>query len=393
MKQDPKLTNLFKIHAESGEIVAKSSFDYESASEYSFDVFAWNPDAMDTMVGRTRVVVKVIGENEFYPKFVQPSFQFTVSESAKIGQVAGRVEATDADKGPDGQVFYMLVGSSNDRGFYVKSDTGEILVARHLDREIQSRVVLTVLAKNGGSILGNDTDEAQVVISIEDGNDPPAFSRDVYTKSVPEDANPGTVVLAVKAVDKDVRPDNNQFTYSILRGNAGQVFSIHPISGVVQLVGKLDRETESEYNLVVGAVDTGSPPETGTATVNVLVEDVNDNAPEFETPELVGYVTENRGAGASVVVLRPFDKDGDRNSAPFTFSIVGGDEHALTVNPRTGVVRTASSLDRESTPRLKVDVQVSLVGIVSFLSFFFYASFSRFSFCPAPSALMDTNEL
>ncbi|CAG0913258.1 unnamed protein product [Notodromas monacha] len=360
--KDQKAKESFKINPETGEIYATKSFDYEETSRFDFLVTAWNPDAPDTMVSSSTVAVLITGENEFYPKFVQPSFHFTVSESARIGEVAGKVRAVDSDAGADGQVYYLLVGSSNDRGFYVEKDSGNVVVSRRLDREIQSRVVLTVLAKNGGSILGNDTDEAQVVVSIEDGNDPPAFTREIYSKTLQEDADVGTVVLAVKAVDKDVNPDNNQFTYTMLKGNVDKAFNIHPISGVVQLVGKLDRETTHEYDLVVGAVDTGNPPETGTATVRIVVADANDNAPEFDTQEILGYVTENRPAGTSVLVLRPFDRDGDKNGAPFTFNVVSGDDDVLAVNPRTGVVRTAKVLDREAIAELRIDVQVEDSG-------------------------------
>ena len=36
-------------------------------------------------------------------------------------------------------------------------------------RDYQNRFVLTVLPKNRGNILGNDTDEAQVIIQVQDG--------------------------------------------------------------------------------------------------------------------------------------------------------------------------------------------------------------------------------
>ena len=46
----------------------------------------------------------------------------------------------------------------------MSAETGVITVSKQLDREAQNRVVLTVMAKNKGSIRGNDTDEAQVCL-------------------------------------------------------------------------------------------------------------------------------------------------------------------------------------------------------------------------------------
>ena len=97
-----------------------------------------------------------------------------------------QVEAEDADAGKEGEIFYFFVGASNSAGFGIDHKTGVIFVNERLDRESQNRYVLTVLAKNRGSIRGDDIDEAQVIIQVEDGNDPPVFRRDFYLADVSE---------------------------------------------------------------------------------------------------------------------------------------------------------------------------------------------------------------
>lgn len=96
----------------------------------------------------------------------------------------------------------------------------------------------------------------------------------------------GTKVSSVKAVDKDVRYQNNQFSYSIMGGNVDQSFKIDPQTGDIQTARSLDRETISGYSLTVGAIDTGLPPQTGSATVQIEVLDVNDNGPIFDPPQV-----------------------------------------------------------------------------------------------------------
>lgn len=349
--------NYFAIHKMTGVISSRVSFDYEEAESYTLLIEASNPDS--NMVGFTTVIVHITGINEFYPRFVQPVFHFDVSESAEVGTGVGIIQATDKDAGDDGKVYYLLVGSSNDKGFSINPETGVLIVARNLDRETQSRVVLTVMAKNFGSIRGNDTDEAQVIITIQDGNDPPEFTLDVYESNVLENIAVGTKVMTVKAVDKDIRPQNNQFSYSIIGGNVEHAFKIDPHNGNIETSRKLDRETVPEYALIVGAIDLGTPPETGTAMVKISLMDVNDNGPVFEPANMIGYVTENEAPGTTVMTLTATDPDLPPNGAPFAYTLIGGRHKSfVTVEKHSGRVRTTRSVDREETPQLNFVIEV-----------------------------------
>ena len=344
----------FNIDPKSGIITSKVVFDYEEKTLYTLNILASNPDS--TMYGSARVDVHITGVNEYYPRFVQPVFHLDVSESAEVGTSVGVIQATDQDAGNDSDVFYLLVGSSNDRGFSVGSRTGVVSVSRSLDRETQNRVVLTVMAKNAGSIRGNDTDEAQVIISVQDGNDPPQFLRSEYDATVSEGTSPGTHVVTVRAIDKDVRTQNNQFSYSILSGNEQNVFKVDPQTGDIETNVPLDREAVSEYTLTVGAIDTGTPPATGTTTVHVVVGDVNDNPPALDEP-LTGYVSENEPRGTIVMTLSATDPDLSPNGAPFTYALVGGRHRDFfSVEKRTGVMKTTQPIDREATPLLEAIV-------------------------------------
>ncbi|KAL1139777.1 hypothetical protein AAG570_006754, partial [Ranatra chinensis] len=354
--------DFFTIDMKTGDIYSKIKFDYEEQNTYNLDILAVNPDS--PMYGSARVVVHVSGVNEYYPKFIQSVFHFDVSESAEVGTSVGMIQATDQDSGEDGKIYFLFVGSSNDKGFSISPETGIISVSRRLDRETQNRAVLTVMAKNAGGIRGNDTDEAQVIISIQDGNDPPEFLESMYETEISEAVPHGTKILSVKAMDKDVRPHNNQFSYSIISGNVGNVFKIDPQTGEIETTLDLDRETTPMYNMIVGAIDTGSPPETGTTMVRVVVTDVNDNGPIFDPPNVVGYVTENEPPNTSVMTLSATDPDLPPNGAPFSYRLVGGMQKDLVrIDPNTGVVKTTRMIDRETTPVLDILIEVEDSGI------------------------------
>ena len=214
-----------------------------------------------------------------------------------MGGNVGTVVAIDNDKGRDGEVFYYFVGSSNDAGFNINHKTGVISVEEHLDRESQNRYVLTILAKNRGSIRGNDTDEAQVDIQILDGNDPPVFHKSVYHANISESALVGQSVLTVGAVDQDVKPRNSHFSYSV-HWNDEKLDSLIPFtiggsSGKVSVSGKLDRESISFYDLIVRATDLGVPPAVGTTRLKIVITDVNDSPPQLSENNRKGFVKEN----------------------------------------------------------------------------------------------------
>ncbi|XP_013177912.1 PREDICTED: cadherin-related tumor suppressor [Papilio xuthus] len=356
-----EMSSLFHIDVNTGKIFSKAIFDYEEKTSYKLEIVAENPDSV--MRSMTEVLVHITGVNEFYPKFIQPAFHFDVSESAEVGTNVGTIQATDQDSGDDGIIYYLFVGSSNDKGFNVNSQTGVIRVARYLDRETQNRVVLTVLAKNYGGIHGNDTDEAQVIISIQDGNDPPEFLRNYYEATISESASVGQKVVQVKAVDKDVRPQNNQFSYSLIGGNTNQDFRIDPQSGEIEVSRQLDRETIPTYSLIVGAIDTGIPPQTGTTTVKVTITDINDNGPLFDVANFNGAVYENEPPNTSITTLTAKDPDLPPNGAPFSYSIIGGQhQNYVKVNKHSGVLLTTKKIDRELTPQLEIVIQIEDSG-------------------------------
>ena len=158
-------SNQFEIDAQTGVVKTLQTFDYELIDTIILKVEAINPKSRDNQEGaKTLLKINIQGENEFYPRFKQPVIQFSVSESAQDSSFVGQVEAIDNDTGPDGEVFYYFVGASNYAGFQIDKRTGIITVKGNLDRESQNRYVLTVLAKNKGSIKGKIAQYAERVV-------------------------------------------------------------------------------------------------------------------------------------------------------------------------------------------------------------------------------------
>lgn len=190
---DSDSKNFFKISERTGEISSSNTvFDYERRTLYTLLVMAFNPEKGNcesaVLKSVTTVYIHVTGENEDRPRFIQKNYNFAVNESAPMGTSVGQVKALDNDQGVDGIVYYYLEGQSNLRGFIIEPITGLVKVSQRPDYESSPHILLTVIAKNWGSIQGNDTDTCTVNISVSDSNDPPEFSKDVYHANISENS-------------------------------------------------------------------------------------------------------------------------------------------------------------------------------------------------------------
>ena len=111
------------------------------------------------------------------------------------------------------------------------------------------------------------------------------------------------------ATDRDGQSPNNEVNYIIDSGDNEQ-FTVDS-SGVLTVSRGLDREKLSSYSLVVLAVDRGSPQNTGTATLSIDVDDVNDVSPEFSKSS--DAVTVNENSRGVVYNLTATDPDVNRH--------------------------------------------------------------------------------
>lgn len=75
-----------------------------------------------------------------------------------------------------------------------------------------------------------------------------------------------------------------------------------------------DREEISELTLELLALDSGTPRLTGTGTLNVIVEDVNDHSPTFENDVYFLSTEENVEIGTKLDNVFAFDRDDGLNA-------------------------------------------------------------------------------
>ena len=117
----------------------------------------------------------------------------------------------------------------------------------------------------------------------------------------------------------------------------------------------LDRETIDAHRLTIIASDGGTPARSCSLFVNIVVEDANDNAPQFDSPAYEFRIFENLTAGSSVGRVSAADRDVGRNGRlSYSMSTASHRKygHVFGVVESTGEVftRRGGVLDAETIP-------------------------------------------
>ena len=108
------------------------------------------------------------------------------------------------------------------------------------------------------------------------------------------DTNVDTSIITIPATDSD----SPSLTYAITEGNEDGYFKIDTKSGLIETARSLDREQVATFNLLVVASDEDS--NTGSTRLQIIVTDVNDEAPQFLQAAYFARVAENSPQGTQV---------------------------------------------------------------------------------------------
>ncbi|XP_066526353.1 cadherin EGF LAG seven-pass G-type receptor 2 [Hoplias malabaricus] len=285
------------------------------------------------------------------PQFQPPMYQVSIPENKPSGTSVVLLRAVDPDEGEAGRLDYFieaLFDSRSNNLFAVDTETGLVSSVEELDRETKDTHVFRVTAIDHGT--PKKTAMATLTITVSDTNDHnPVFEQQDYKESVRENLEIGYEVLTVRATDGDA-PVNGNILYHILNNNGSNaVFEIDPRSGVIRTRGPVDRETVESYILLVEANDQGRDPgpRSATVTVHIVVEDDNDNAPQFSEKRYIVQVPEDMAPNTEILQVTATDQDRGSN-AVVHFSIMSGNTRGqFYIDAQTGKMDLVSQLDYE----------------------------------------------
>uniref|UniRef100_A0A6P7FSK3 Cadherin-23 n=1 Tax=Diabrotica virgifera virgifera TaxID=50390 RepID=A0A6P7FSK3_DIAVI len=380
---------MLNLHPTSGVITVKiaggPNWDREQISRHFLTVEA-RDDLGYGNRNSVQLVINIEDINDNAPMFLQSKYEARLFENKLDFEQPLKVEARDADLNgtKNSEIEYELLGDLAEN--FTIDSTGLISVKNPIDFEsLQNSfsssvysVFLTVRARDWGTpSLFSDV---PLLIYVEDVNDnTPMFENTFYNKSVAESSPSGTSLLQVKAYDFDGSFPNNQIVYRIQHGAADK-FTIETETGIVRVARgasldpDLTQPRKMVYPLKVLAID-GAP---GDAQLQALAEvviniiDVNNKAPVFDDPGNKA-VFENTPVGKIIANLSANDPD---STATLVYKIDDSACQAMNerrvllktqeydcsgafhLEPRTGVLSIAKTLDREIVEQFQLGLTV-----------------------------------
>ncbi|CAN0281383.1 unnamed protein product [Lampetra fluviatilis] len=258
----------FSIDAKTGVIrTALPNMDREVRDSYKLVVEAKDMAGQrGGLTGTTTVSVSLGDINDNPPRFTRNTYQMSVSELAPVGTTVGGVLATDADVGENARFSYSIVGGSDT--FNIRTEAGSregfITLKQPLDYESRRSYFLKVEVQGPGpegraaAAVGPFRDATSVTVSVDDGDEAPAFSPAERSLELREDVARGRLLATLVARDPDTA--GVPVRYSIDRSTDPEGhFQIDESSGALTLARELDRETRAWHNLSVIATQTENP--------------------------------------------------------------------------------------------------------------------------------------
>ncbi|CAF4901464.1 unnamed protein product [Pieris macdunnoughi] len=360
--------DVFRVDGRSGALLTRASLDREKVSRYTVIVKATdqaNP-VSDRLSSTATIHVNVLDDNDNYPQFSEKTYTVTVEEDISVADnpIIAKIKAKDADIGANAAIRYAIIGGNTQMQFSIDSLSGDVSLVKPLDYEQVRSYRLVIRAQDGGSPSRSNT--TQLLVNVKDVNDnSPRFYTSLFQESVSENVPVGYSIVRVQAYDAD-EGVNAELTYTLsdkeYNGNAGLPITIDPRSGWVYTSSSLDREVQSKYQLQVTATDNGTPPRSATASVVVVVQDVNDNDPVFSPAQYDVELAEDEPPGTPVVTVTATDADEDNR---LHYEITGGNTRgrfSITSQNGRGLITVAQPLDFKQERRYVLTVTATDSG-------------------------------
>lgn len=175
-------------------------------------------------------------------------------------------------------------------------------------------------------------------------DNPPYCLRYRYRHVLSEGVVPGTFILTVLASDIDDQ-ENSKLRY-ILTGDGSEQFALDRSLGYLKTQLPLDREKQSRYSLTAHVQDKEHTTWECSSEIELLISDLNDNAPVFSLPYYSVALPEDVEVGTLVTKVHATDIDVGINRK-IKYSFVDSFNNHFKIASDSGIITLAKPLDRE----------------------------------------------
>ena len=332
----------FDFDAATRVLSFKATPDYESpADQGTNNVYQVTITAADAEYSTTQAITITVADlNDESPQFTSASSLVLDYTSVAVDTTIYTVQATDADAGD--QITYTLSGADQQH-FSFAASSGELAFVQAPSLESpkddngDNSYELVITATDSA---GNSSDLDLSISVVDDTGTAPTF--DQASASINVDENSASAVYTAQASDVD---PGDTLTYSI-SGTDSSYFTIDPSSGDLNFNTAPDYESPSDdgkdntYELSITATD--SMAKQAQQSLTISINNLNDNAPQFDLSANSFDVAENTTA---VTTVSASDADGD----DLTFALTSTtDSNLFTLDSTSGALAFISAPDFET---------------------------------------------
>nr|XP_009680681.1 PREDICTED: protocadherin-16 [Struthio camelus australis] len=352
------------MRAEDRDAGANASILYRLATpnpafainSYTGDIQLLQPlGSLQPALSSTGVVVIHLQEEPYRGlRFPRSTSEVALPENAAPGTAVVSIQAMHTG-GSSGRITYSIVSGNEKNAFLIQPLPGAISVqdSSSLDFEASPRLRLVVQAETTASF-----GFMAINLNLQDVNDNlPRFQLQNYVAFIWESQSYDSPVIQVLADDLD-QGANGQVTYAINQSlPMTGLYHIDPQTGTITTAAILDREIWSQTRLVITAMDRGMPPLVGSATLTVVVMDINDNSPTIPLPWEV-RVPENTLLGTQIAQLTGNDVDSGPTLS-YTLVLDGDAMGTFSVLRYGGHIALTGPLDYEQRSHYTLTLRAS----------------------------------
>jgi hypothetical protein len=247
------------IDTTTGDVTLNEVPDYETISEYNFEVVA----AADGSSQTASATVSVNNLDEVAPSITSSGTADAVDENTG-SVVIYTATADDSADASDGVLFGL--GADSDSALSIDENTGEVYLDVSVDFESQEEISFSVIATD---LAGNASTEQSVTVDVTNLDEvEPTITSSSSSNMIYENSGVGQVIYTATADDSmDV---SNGVTFG-LSDNANGKVSIDASTGDVTFIGNPDYESDYMVSFSVFATDAAG----------------NSSFPEYVTLDLI----------------------------------------------------------------------------------------------------------
>ncbi|KAG9346562.1 hypothetical protein JZ751_006873 [Albula glossodonta] len=354
--------------AKYADLVLKKALDRELQAVHNLILTAVD-GGVPARSGTASIIVRVLDTNDNAPQFDHQVYSVNITENSPIGTQVLKLSATDSDDGSNAAIIYSFTFYTSEKTqemFRLNPNTGEITVKDVIDFEAINILEMHIQAKDKGHhpLSGQCT----VMVYVIDVNDNyPEITIKSFNNPIKENVPVGTVIALISVSDRDSGSSGMvDLTISDLLPFALNTTSENHYELIVSRL--LDRETTSEYDIIVIGTDQGSPPLSDNKTITVELLDVNDNAPKFPKSFYTIPVMENNAPGSLLSSVTAFDPDFHENQYLVYFiiekEILNTSMSMLfSINPENGDLYALKTFDFEREKEFLFHIEARDSGV------------------------------